>query len=234
MKRRQASWVVFAATCGFLVGLMVMAVLVALYRPAASPVAEPRTETTRRVPSPGPEAAPPNPSVPPAVAPLPAGQQTDSPSPSIAAGDAVEVLRRRRLALPVAGVTREEIRPTFDEMRGGARRHEAIDILAPRHTPVVAVEDGVIAKLFNSVAGGITVYQFDPTQTFTYYYAHLERYADGLEEGASVARGQLLGYVGTSGNAPKDTPHLHFSISLLTGDKRWWEGTAIDPFPILK
>jgi murein DD-endopeptidase MepM/ murein hydrolase activator NlpD len=123
---------------------------------------------------------------------------------------------------------------SYHDARSGGREHEALDILAPRGTPVVAVEDGTIAKLFTSKAGGITVYQFDPAQTYTYYYAHLDRYADGLKEGAAVHRGQVLGYVGTSGNAPKDTPHLHFAIFRLTADKHWLEGTPIDPYDILK
>jgi peptidoglycan LD-endopeptidase LytH len=115
-----------------------------------------------------------------------------------------------------------------------SRQHEALDILAPRNTPVLAVEDGTIARLFYSKAGGITVYQFDRTTTFCYYYAHLERYADGLREGVSVRRGQTLGFVGTSGNAPKTTPHLHFAIFRLTDAKRWWEGTPIDPYDVLR
>jgi murein DD-endopeptidase MepM/ murein hydrolase activator NlpD len=109
-----------------------------------------------------------------------------------------------------------------------------MDLLAPRHTPVVAVESGIIARLFNSKAGGLTIYQFDPTTTYAYYYAHLQGYAEGLEEGATVARGQTIGYVGTSGNAPANTPHLHFAIFVLTDDKRWWEGTPLDPFEVLR
>ena len=153
-------------------------------------------------------------------------------TPTIAA-DPVEDLRNRRLALPVQGLTRDHLRDSFDDRRGGSRRHEALDILAPRNTPVLAVEDGRVAKLFSSKAGGLTVYQFDPTSTYAYYYAHLERYADGLKDGDHVQRGQVLGYVGTSGNAPADTPHLHFAIFRLTDEKRWWQGTAIDPYPIL-
>jgi len=112
--------------------------------------------------------------------------------------------------------------------------HEALDILAPKGTPVVAVEDGTVAKLFNSKAGGITLYQFDPGQEYAYYYAHLDRYEDGIKEGASLRRGQVIGYVGVSGNAPKDTPHLHFAVFRLTAEKHWWEGTPIDPFDILR
>jgi peptidoglycan LD-endopeptidase LytH len=99
---------------------------------------------------------------------------------------------------------------------------------------VVAVEPGRIAKLFNSKAGGITIYQFDPTEQFCYYYAHLERYADGLQEGQHVDKGQVIGYVGVSGNAPKDTPHLHFAVFRLGPTKRWWEGTPIDPYDLLR
>ena len=142
-------------------------------------------------------------------------------------------LRDRRLQIPVDGVKASDLRRQFSEPRSG-HKHEAIDIIAPRSTPVRAVEDGTIARLFFSKAGGITVYQFDPSGQFCYYYAHLERYADGLREGQSVSRGQVLGYVGTSGNAPKDTPHLHFAVFRLTEAKRWWEGTPLDPYDILR
>ncbi len=140
----------------------------------------------------------------------------------------------RDLEMPVEGVGPDQLRRSFDEMRGGARRHEAIDILAPRNTPVRAVEDGTIARLFQSKPGGLTIYQFDPTEQYCYYYAHLERYADGLREGGRVHKGQVIGYVGTSGNAPKDTPHLHFAVFRLTAEKRWWEGTPIDPYDVLR
>ena len=143
-------------------------------------------------------------------------------------------LEDRDLMIPVDGVRADQLTRQFSEERGGNRRHEALDILAPRNTPVRAVEDGTIARLFFSNAGGITIYQFDPSTTFCYYYAHLERYADGLREGQAVRKGQLLGYVGTSGNAPKNTPHLHFAIFRLTPEKRWWEGTPIDPYDVLR
>ncbi len=139
----------------------------------------------------------------------------------------------RRLRIPVAGVYAADLNDSFDEPRGG-RRHEAIDILAPRNTAVLAVDDGTIAKLFTSKAGGLTIYQFDPTSAYSYYYAHLERYADRIRDGARVSRGDVIGYVGTSGNAPRDTPHLHFAVYKLTEAKRWWEGAPIDPFMVLK
>lgn len=143
--------------------------------------------------------------------------------------DFLAALRERQLTLPVAGIEPKALHDTFDEARG-ARRHEAIDILAPRNTPVVAVEDGSIARLFFSKAGGITIYQYDPSEQYCYYYAHLERYADGLKEKQKISRNQVIGYVGTSGNAPPGTPHLHFAIFRLNEARRWWEGAAVNPY----
>ncbi len=140
----------------------------------------------------------------------------------------------RHLQVPVTGVDPDKLVRSYHDARSGGREHEALDILAPRGTPVVAVEDGIIAKLFNSKAGGITLYQFDPGKQYAYYYAHLDRYADGIKEGDRLRRGQVIGFVGTTGNAPKDTPHLHFAVFRLTADKHWWEGTPIDPYDILK
>jgi murein DD-endopeptidase MepM/ murein hydrolase activator NlpD len=137
------------------------------------------------------------------------------------------------LVVPVVGVSAGDLRDQFDEPRSGGRVHEAVDILAKRNTPVVAAEDGRIARLFDSKAGGLTIYQFDPTEGYALYYAHLESYAPGLDEGDRVRKGQVIGYVGTSGNAPKDVPHLHFAILRLGPDKRWWQGDAINPYPLL-
>jgi len=143
-------------------------------------------------------------------------------------------LSARKLLIPVEGITSDTLVRSYHDARSGGRLHEALDIIAPRNTPVVAVEDGTIAKLFISKAGGLTVYQFDPGQQYSYYYAHLERYADGLKEGDRIHRGQVLGFVGTSGNAPKETPHLHFAVYRLTPERHWWEGTPIDPYDILR
>lgn len=148
--------------------------------------------------------------------------------------DAVDELHDKHLELPVDGVKVDSFKGSFTEKRGGTRAHEAADMLAPRNTPVHAVEDGKIVKLFLSKAGGITIYQFDPTEHYCYYYAHLERYADGLKEGQIVRKGDVIGYVGTTGNAPPATPHLHFAIFQLTPDRHWWQGTPIDPYPIFK
>jgi peptidoglycan LD-endopeptidase LytH len=153
--------------------------------------------------------------------------------PVIGAVPAAE-LKDRDLLIPVEGVKPEQLSRTFTEQRSGGRTHEAMDILAPMNTPVLAVENGTIARLFYSKAGGITIYQFDPTERFCYYYAHLNRYADGLREGQHVSKGQIIGYVGVSGNAPKNTPHLHFAIFRLSDAKRWWEGSALDPYDVLR
>ena len=148
---------------------------------------------------------------------------------TIVAGSDLASLRSRSLVIPVRGLDADALAPSFHDARG-TRRHEAIDILAPRGTEVLAVEDGKVAKLFTSAAGGLTVYQFDPSDTFVYYYAHLDAYAPNLEEGAMIRKGDVIGRVGTTGNAPKNTPHLHFAISKLDPDRRWWGGTALDPF----
>ena len=138
------------------------------------------------------------------------------------------------LLMPVQGVAPEDVRNTYTDQRaGGARVHEALDIMAPRGTPVLAAEDGRIAKLFLSKPGGITIYQFDPSGRFAYYYAHLDAYAEGLVEGQTVRRGQLLGYVGSTGNANPEAPHLHFGIFRLDAEQRWWTGVPVNPFPYL-
>jgi hypothetical protein len=149
--------------------------------------------------------------------------------------DAVAELRRQDLKLPIDDAEVDEMKGDFAERRGGgSRAHEAVDILAPRHTPIRAVDDGSIARLFQSKAGGTTIYQFDPEQRFCYYYAHLQRYAAGLSEGMKVSKGDIIGYVGTTGNAPPNTPHLHFAIFQLTDEKRWWDGKPVDPYLIFR
>ena len=136
------------------------------------------------------------------------------------------------MLIPVAGVKASQLVDTFDQGRVG-HTHHAIDILAPRGTDVVATADGRIRKLFSSGDGGITIYEGDPTGHRMYYYAHLDRYADGLAEGAMVRRGDVIGYVGTTGNAPKNTPHLHFAVIELPPSGEWWKGDPIDPYPLL-
>ena len=137
------------------------------------------------------------------------------------------------LLMPIDGVDVETLKGGFAERRGD-RPHEAIDILAPRNTPILAVDNGTIAKLFESKAGGLTLYQFDPAGRLAYYYAHLETYAAGIHEGQAVSQGDVLGYVGTSGNAPPNTPHLHFAVFELDDTHRWWKGKAVDPYLVFK
>jgi peptidoglycan LD-endopeptidase LytH len=232
-RRSQTSWLVFAASLGFLAGMLVMAAVVAIFPSGASRVATAPVEAAARGDA-APEEIEVKPSkkeTPPPVTPPPA--QTVAAPTAVSANPFAD-LRQRNLTLPVEGIKKEDLRDTFNELRGGTRRHEAIDVLAPRHTPVLAVEDGEVGKLFLSDAGGITIYQFDPTESYVYYYAHLERYAEGLKEGGKVKRGDVIGYVGTTGNAPRDTPHLHFAIFKMGEDKRWWQGTPIDPYSVLR
>jgi lipoprotein-anchoring transpeptidase ErfK/SrfK len=158
-----------------------------------------------------------------------AGARPTAPAPAVPA----ERPRKGALLVPVQGVTAQQLSDTFYERRGGNRPHEALDILAPRGTPVLAVDDGRIVKLFNSVPGGLTIYQFDPSENLAYYYAHLEGYATGVAEKKQVKRGDVIGYVGATGNANPATPHLHFAIFELGPEKRWWKGTAINPYPLL-
>ena len=132
---------------------------------------------------------------------------------------------------PIAGMRLSDLTDSFDQKRNG-HRHEAIDIMVPENTPVHAVADGSIRKLFLSKAGGITIYEFDDAGMYCYYYAHLARYAYGLREGSIVFKGDVIGYVGSSGDAELLDPQLHFEIHLLD-PKRWWQGIAVDPYPAL-
>ncbi len=137
------------------------------------------------------------------------------------------------LMIPVAGVKAAQIQDTYSQPRGSERAHEALDILAPIGTPVYAVADGKIAKLFTSKPGGLTIYQFDPNEKFSYYYAHLDHYATALKEGQQVKRGDLIGYVGATGNADPAAPHLHFAMFELGPEKNWWQGKPVNPYPLL-
>lgn len=141
-----------------------------------------------------------------------------------------QYLRTRNLVVPVLSVNAAQLSDTYTQARAAGKPHEALDIMAVRGTPVLAVEDGRIAKLFLSKPGGITLYQFDPRGEFAYYYAHLDRYADGIREGAPLFKGQVIGYVGSTGNASPDAPHLHFGVYRLGPERQWWRGTPLNPF----
>lgn len=203
--------------------------------PAPRPAPEPIVVT---VPAPAPPAAVPDPA-PLAAAPaepvvvLPAAPDPNATPPLMRTAASTSSLPKPDyLVIPVAGMQARQLSDSFNEVHSG-QRHEAIDIMAPRGTPVVAVEDGRVAKLFTSKPGGITIYQFDPTEKFAYYYAHLDKYAQGVVEGKHVSRGEVIGYVGSTGNASPQAPHLHFAIFVLGPEKRWWKGTAINPYPLL-
>jgi murein DD-endopeptidase MepM/ murein hydrolase activator NlpD len=155
--------------------------------------------------------------------------QSSTPS-TVAAAAAVPP---GKLMLPVDGLPMSQVKDTFDQPRGNERHHEALDIVAPKGSKVVAAADGKIAKLFTSKPGGLTVYVFDPSEKYAYYYAHLDRYAEGLQEGATVKRGDPLGFVGVSGNSDPNAPHLHFAVFELTPEKLWWKGTPVNPYPLL-
>lgn len=221
---------------GFILGAATVLLVVYLYGQLSGRPQEPRT-----ISPPPPMAAPTPSSAAPPRMPAPGTTATPAPespateiSPALPPVPPPPDLAARELMVPVQGATRQALQDTFNDARSQGRVHDAIDILAPRNTPVLAVEAGRIAKLFTSNKGGLTIYQFDPTSTYCYYYAHLERYAPGLAEGNQVTRGQVIGYVGTSGNAPPGTPHLHFAITLLPPEKNWWQGVPINPYPVLR
>jgi peptidoglycan LD-endopeptidase LytH len=157
------------------------------------------------------------------------GRGSGAADPSVTTGAALTIK-----SSPIVGLKAKDLHDSFSEIRHG-HRHEAIDIMEPRGTEVHAVADGIIKKLFFSKGGGgKTIYEFDQTESYCYYYAHLDGYAPGLHEGQHVSRGEVIGYTGSTGNASPEAPHLHFAVYELGRDKRWWRGRAIDPYPRLK
>ena len=137
------------------------------------------------------------------------------------------------LVIPVAGIRAEQLGNTFDDARGDARLHDAIDIMAPRGTPVIAAAAGTVEKLFDSERGGLTVYIRRPSGQWIDYYAHLDSYAPGLAEGQKVPQGQVIGTVGSTGDASPEAPHLHFAINAMAPGEGWWQGRPINPYPLL-
>ena len=182
---------------------------IAVARPAAQPAVAappPAAAATPRVDAPPPSAVPPS-------------SPADAPT---------------GLLLPVQGIQASQLRDTFTDVRSEGRVHDAIDIMADAGTPVLAVADGAVEKLFDSERGGLTIYQFEPSGRWCYYYAHLQRYADGLAEKQAIKRGEVIGYVGSTGNASADAPHLHFEVHVLGPEKQWWKGESINPYPLLQ
>ncbi len=170
-----------------------------------------------------------SPSVQPAETPPP--ENTEPASDTTLVGSYVG---RLSLIIPVQGIHADQLRDTFMDARTEGRVHDALDIPAPAGTPVLAVADGEIAKLFQSERGGTTIYQYSADKKLVYYYAHLQRYADGLIPGKSVRQGEVIAYVGDTGNAGAGNYHLHFSISVVPNTTRYWEGTNINPYPLLR
>jgi peptidoglycan LD-endopeptidase LytH len=138
------------------------------------------------------------------------------------------------LIIPVRGIEASALFDTYNEQRGsGTRTHEALDIPAPRGTPVLSATGGRVLKLFDSKAGGKMVYAADSSERFILMYAHLDSYANGLAEGQPLHRGQVIGAVGTTGNAPPNLPHLHFAVARSSDVKQWWKGSPVNPYPLL-
>lgn len=162
--------------------------------------------------------------------PSPTDMQAPTASPALLVGNYVGVLK---LIIPVVGVRPDQLLDTFSDARSEGRVHDAMDIPAPAGTPVVAAIDGEVLKLFQSERGGTTIYQLSPDKKLVFYYAHLQRYADGLVAGKLLRQGEVIGYVGDTGNAGAGNFHLHFSISVIADPKRYWEGTNINPYPLL-
>jgi murein DD-endopeptidase MepM/ murein hydrolase activator NlpD len=185
--------------------------------PAEVPRAAPAVATATP-PAPAPSLAPAAPS----AIPTPTASASAAPAP---AGS---------LLLPVQGIAATQLQDTFTDARSEGRVHDAIDILAPAGTPVLAVADGTVEKLFDSERGGLTLYQFEPSGRYCYYYAHLQRYADGIVEKKAIRRGEVIGYVGSTGNASPDAPHLHFEIHRLGAERQWWKGESLNPYPVLR
>jgi murein DD-endopeptidase MepM/ murein hydrolase activator NlpD len=161
-----------------------------------------------------------------------AGTSTPLGASAVSGAEAVSYVLSRRMEIPVAGTTVKQLEDTFDEGRDGGRVHRALDILAPRGTAVLAADDGRILRVKANSLGGNTIYATDPQSRIVYYYAHLDAYQRGLAEGMTVARGDTLGFVGTTGNAPKDTPHLHFQVMRMPPDGKYWDGEPINPYPL--
>jgi peptidoglycan LD-endopeptidase LytH len=161
-----------------------------------------------------------------------------SPAPSAPAAAAApaadaEYLSLRHLLLPVAGADAARLEDTFFEGRDGDRVHRAIDILAPRGTPILSADDGKILRMSTNTLGGISMYTVDTQNKLVYYYAHMDHYNDAMSPGRGIVKGDTLGFVGTTGNAPKDTPHLHFQVMRWPADGKYWNGEPIDPFVAL-
>jgi murein DD-endopeptidase MepM/ murein hydrolase activator NlpD len=234
---REKKGLPLAGLAGFALGAATVLLIVWLYggsngggKASAPPAREPAAQAPAAASPVTPAPASPTPQ---AAAPPAAAVPSTGAPPALLTTPPDDLLERD-LLVPVQGVPRTGLQDTYDDARGQGRVHNAIDIMATRGTPVLAVEAGRIAKLFTSKLGGLTIYQYDPTETYCYYYAHLDRSAPDIKEGDQVSRGQVIAYVGFTGDASPEGPHLHFEITRLHADKKWWKGDAINPYPILR
>lgn len=199
--------------------------------PAPSNPGTPRTDSARTAPPAHAKAEKPK------VEPLPVApppETAPAPERTTTVTDAdLDYIAARNLLIPVANVTASRLLDTFNQARSEGRQHDAIDIMAPQGTSVLATADGVVIKLFQSDRGGVTLYELDPSGRYVYYYAHLMRYAEGIAEGRQLRRGEVIAYVGDTGNAGAGKFHLHFAISKLTSPHQWSGGDPINPYPVL-
>jgi murein DD-endopeptidase MepM/ murein hydrolase activator NlpD len=228
-----------------LIAAVLFAALAALvwflsYRYWSQPVTPlaPPAQDAERLPTPTTTPTPTaTPTATPASTPTPTSDALPGASPQAqgSAGDAASALASMRLLIPVEGVAPGQLQDTFKDARSEGRVHDSIDIIAPRGTPVLAATDGRVVKLFQSVKGGTTLYQLASTdEHYVLYYAHLERYADGLAEGHIARRGETIGYVGDTGNATPGNTHLHFQLYRVEDPRRFWSGENLNPYPLLR
>jgi murein DD-endopeptidase MepM/ murein hydrolase activator NlpD len=173
----------------------------------------------------------PDPSVVPPAGTITTG--SGSSSPAVGPAD-LDALRSENLLIPVAGVAAKDLIDSFDDMRSGTRHHNALDIMAARNTPVLSATDATVIKLHNSTAGGLTIYSSDPSSKYVMMYGHLDSFRPGLKEGDKVKRGQIIGFVGSTGNASPLAPHLHFQVTRNDNLKEWWKGTPLNPFLVFR
>jgi murein DD-endopeptidase MepM/ murein hydrolase activator NlpD len=237
MAKRFLAFLAGVATGVLLAGVVFWLALLARESTRVAAESRPPVHAERVQPEPVPlrpaEPAPaPQPAPPPVPAPLP--EPLPAPVPeTLAPVEPERPGQAGELMIPVVGISRTALRDNYHELRGKTP-HRALDIPAPRGTPVVAMGDGTVRKLFTSKKGGLTVYQFNPGETLCYYYAHLDRYAPRLREGQRLRQGDLIGYVGSSGSADPAAPHLHLEVMRLGPEKEWWKGEAVNPFPLLQ
>jgi murein DD-endopeptidase MepM/ murein hydrolase activator NlpD len=163
----------------------------------------------------------------------PAGTPVLATVASSSTATGVDYLRERQIVVPVAGAPVSSIENTFDDPRDGGRMHRAVDILSPRGTPILSADDGVVLRMSTSPLGGICLYAADPDHRLVYYYAHMDRYHDSMISGRRLAKGDTIGFVGTTGNAPKNVPHLHFQVMAWPADGKYWNGEPINPYSAL-